>query len=242
MGRAQTEITKERIRQSLKGKKYVNYYCNSCGVEIFNRKAKYCPDCSDFWKYKKLFEKLNIKEDNIKKANRKAIEILKKEYFINKKSSNMIRDEYNIQTNTLHFFFKKNGVDLKSFSDSQLQSFELGRNTSNYVHPQYKNGWHTTWNGKKFYLRSSNEFNYAKLLDSYRIEYEVETKRIRYFDTIENKERIAIVDFYLPKTNTLSEVKSSYTLDLQNMKDKIKAYKKNGYNFKLILDNKETDL
>jgi len=242
MGRKQSEETKKKISEALSGKKYVKYYCESCGIEIFNRKAKYCKDCSGFWKYKQLFQKLNITESNIKLANKKTIDFLKKEYFVNQKSLNMLRDEYNIQTNTLHFFFKKNGVDLKSLTESQIESIELGRNNPNYSSPRYKHGWYTTWDNRKVYLRSSYEFKYAELLDSYRIKYFVENKRIRYYDTIEKRERISIVDFYLPETNTLSEVKSSYTLDLQNMKDRVKAYKKEGYNFKLILDNKEKEI
>ena len=38
------------------------------------------------------------------------------------------------------------------------------------------------------------------------------------------------------------EIKSSWTLDKQNMIDKMKAYKELGYNFKLICDHKEINL
>ena len=55
MGRKQSEETKKKISEALSGKKYVKYYCESCGIEIFNRKAKYCKDCSGFWKYKQLW-------------------------------------------------------------------------------------------------------------------------------------------------------------------------------------------
>lgn len=51
--------------------------------------------------------------------------------------------------------------------------------------------------------------------------------------------RGAIPDFYIPSTNTIIEIKSSWTLDEQNMKDKMKAYLDLGYNFKLICDHKE---
>ena len=47
---------------------------------------------------------------------------------------------------------------------------------------------------------------------------------------------------HLQETNTLVEIKAPYTLDVQNMKDKFKAYKELGYNTKLILNNTETDL
>ena len=42
--------------------------------------------------------------------------------------------------------------------------------------------------------------------------------------------------------NTIVEIKSNYTLDIQEMKDKVKEYKNLGYNFKLILEHQEVDL
>ena len=38
------------------------------------------------------------------------------------------------------------------------------------------------------------------------------------------------------------EIKSTYTLDLQNMKDKKKSYLENGYKFKCICDFKEIEI
>ena len=52
-------------------------------------------------------------------------------------------------------------------------------------------------------------------------------------------ERRAIPDFYIPSKNLIVEIKSSFTLDKQNMIDKKKAYIEQGYNFKLICDFKE---
>lgn len=117
-----------------------------------------------------------------------------------------------------------------------------GRRLAIRTNYKFKSGWHTTWNNKKVYLRSSYELDYAKILDSYKIPYEVEAKRIEYFDTIKNENRIALPDFYLPELNTLVEIKSSYTLNLQNMKDKFKKYKELKYKSKLILNKKEVDL
>ena len=106
----------------------------------------------------------------------------------------------------------------------------------------YKTGFHITWDNKKVWYRSSYELDYAKELDEKKIKYELETLRIWYFDTQKCIDRTAIPDFYLPETNTIVEIKSSYTYDKQNMDDKIKAYKKYGYNFKLILDHKEVSI
>lgn len=91
-------------------------------------------------------------------------------------------------------------------------------------------------------MRSSYESDYASYLDKNKIVYEVESLRINYYDSQERKERIAIPDFYLPESNTIVEIKSSWTLDVVNMIDKVKAYKENGYNFKLILEHKEVNI
>ena len=103
----------------------------------------------------------------------------------------------------------------------------------------YKEGWYKTWKGNEIYLRSSYEEDYAKELDENKINYEYESLQIKYFDTQQNKFRCAIPDFYLPDTNTIVEIKSTWTLDIQEMKDKVKAYKDLGYNFKLILEHKD---
>jgi hypothetical protein len=43
----------------------------------------------------------------------------------------------------------------------------------------------------------------------------------------------------LPETNEIVEIKSSWTYDEQNIKDKFNAYKNLGYKTKLILDHVE---
>ena len=63
-----------------------------------------------------------------------------------------------------------------------------------------------------------------------------------YYDSINKENKIAIPDFYIPSTNTIVEIKSNYTLNVQNMLDKKLAYENAGYKFKLILEHKETNL
>ena len=70
----------------------------------------------------------------------------------------------------------------------------------------------------------------------------VEELKIEYFDSQQSKKRVAIPDFYLPDTNEIVEIKSDFTLDIQEMLDKFDAYKKLGYIPKLILEGKEVDL
>lgn len=74
-------------------------------------------------------------------------------------------------------------------------------------------------------------------MDECKIDYEVESLKIKYFDTQKEKIRVAIPDFYIPSLNMIVEIKSEWTYDEQNMKDKVKAYKELGYNFKLIKDH-----
>lgn len=134
--------------------------------------------------------------------------------------------------------FKTLNVKTKSLSEAVANAFLQGklgllRNTEI---------WHTSWDNKEFYLRSSYELDYANELDDNKIKYEYENLKIKYFDTQRNKFRCAIPDFYLIDFNTIVEIKSVWTLDVQEMKDKVKAYKTLGYNFKLILEHHETNL
>ena len=135
---------------------------------------------------------------------------------------------------------KRIDIVLRTLKDATLNAYKTGRSTIN-LNPTYKTGWHTTWDNKQVFYRSSYELDYAKELDEQKNKYEMEGLRVCYFDTQKCIERTAVPDFYLPETNTIVEIKSSYTYNEQNMNDKIKAYKKHGYNFKLILDHKEQD-
>lgn len=236
--------TNEKISKKLKGFKFDNgnkikiiKYCISCNQHIESR-SKYCKDCKNFCSYQKLFKKLNINDTNLKIANNKSLKLLKEEYFDNELSLLEIREKYGIQLNTVHFYFKKNGISLRELGESISLSYKNGKSKPK-PHGPYKEGYHATWDNKQVYLRSSYEFNYAKQLDDYKIRYEVENIRIRYYDSIEQKERTSIPDFYLPDLNMLVEIKSNYTINVQNMKDKFKEYKKLGYKTKLILEGKD---
>ena len=101
-------------------------------------------------------------------------------------------------------------------------------------HVNYKRGEHISWNGKISKLKSSYEFNYAYILDKNKIDYDVEPFWIKYYDTILDKERKYLPDFYIPSTNTIVEIKGNFTYNEQNLKDKFRACKELGYNVKLI--------
>lgn len=138
--------------------------------------------------------------------------------------------------------FKYLNIQSKTPKESVIENWLNNKMKPFLGNIHYNQQWHTTWNGKEVYLRSSFEVDYAKELDEQKIEYDVEALRIKYFNTKENEYRCAIPDFYIPSKNMIIEIKSNWTLDEQEMKDKIKAYKELGYKFKLICDHKEIQL
>ena len=145
-------------------------------------------------------------------------------------------------TNITQKFFKYLNIPTKSVKYATIENVFEGRLIYGEVHNQYKQHWHTTWNGKDVYLRLSYEEDYANELDKQKIDYDVECLRIKYFNTEKNEYRCAIPDFYIPSKNMIVEIKSDWTFNEQEMQDKKKAYLEQGYNFKLILEHKETEI
>ena len=174
----------------------------------------------------------------------KVKQLLYNEYVINYLSPKDIYDKYNCKeyfnnSETLLHVFKNMNFPIRNYSQAVKNAWFTGNLKCGFTHNQYKSCWHTTWNNKEVYLRSSYELDYAKELDEQQIDYEVEKLRIKYWNTQEQEYKCAIPDFYLPKENMIVEIKSSWTLDEQQMKDKMKEYKKLGYNCKLICNHKE---
>jgi hypothetical protein len=228
-----------RLKKGIIDKQENNKICISCSVIIDkNNKSKYCCECKKFVYYKKLFEKFGFLDKNLKEVNKKTLEIICEEYFINNLSLIELKNKYGVMYNTIHFYLKKNDINLRNLTDSLNLAYLTGR-LSVKSDVRYKQGWHKTWDGKQVFYHSSYELEYAKKLDEQKISYEMESLRIRYFDTQKNKERIAIPDFYIPSTNTIIEIKSNHTLDEQNMLDRVSEFKKLGFNFKLILEGLE---
>lgn len=160
-----------------------------------------------------------------------------------KEGSGGILKKYNYPEKHIGNIFKRFNIQRKTISDAVSLNYKLGKlGNQHNQNTQFKTEYHNTWDNKQYFLRSSYETDYANILDDQKISYLVESMRIQYFDTQKNKQRIAIPDFYLPETNTIVEIKSSWTLDIQNMKDKFIAYKKLGYNTKLIYEHKEVDI
>ena len=146
-------------------------------------------------------------------------------------------------TNITQKFFKTYlNIPIKTCKYAVIENYLEGRETIPEYNNQYMQQWHITWDNKEVFLRSSYELDYAKELDKQQINYEVEFKHIKYWDSQRQEYRCAIPDFYIPKYNMIVEIKSLYTLDKQNMIDKKQAYLNLGYNFKLICEHKELEI
>lgn len=236
-------FTKERREKISKGvssyfkaKPKKERFCKYCGSKIEDT-STVCKNCLRYTPNLNLFKKLNIKEKSLTIAAKKALEILKKEYFENKLTCDMIYDKYKIRSNTLFFFFKKHDINLRSYSESSMTSIEENRiNYSQWKNKKFKMEWHTTWYGEKVFLRSSYEILLASKLDDSQIYYTVESLRIKY--TAEDGTRhLYIPDFYIPSLNLIIETKSSYFYESQKENNllKMRAAIDEGYLYTLLL-------
>lgn len=223
------------------------YYCKVCGKIHYNKKLKFCSkECKNISKcLNTLIKYFKFDDSAIGTANiftefEKVKETLLDLYWNKNLTSKEIADIYNYPSycNITGKLFKYLNIPTRTCKETNHINVLKGK-ISPAVNPKYKHGWHTTWDNKQIYYRSSLELNFAKELDNSKILYDTECLRIKYFDTQKQCFRCAIPDFYLKETNTIVEIKSEYTLNLQEMIDKMNAYKKLGYNFKLYVNEKE---
>jgi hypothetical protein len=181
-----------------------------------------------------------IGTEDVYEEYEKIKNIIINKYWLDGKSIIDLCAEYKYAFGDGNFIKKLKSIDIKlrSIGDGirlALKNNKIPINT-NF---KYKQGWHETWDGKQVFLRSSYEKKYAEQLDLNKITYEVETIRIMYWDSNTKIEKLSISDFYIPQTNTIIEIKCDYFYDKQNILDRIKAYKKHGYNYMLILEGVE---
>lgn len=214
--------------------------CRHCGEII--QKGRCCKVCRPYVQYAGTFSKLGIEGKNLQEKFEVLWTAVSKLYFEENRSMPEIGAKMGLWRRQLELIFKKAGVQCRTLSEAERNAFETGRLKLSPRNSKYSHGWHTTWQGTEIYYRSSYELEYAQELDSQKIPYEVESKRIRYFDTEKQKERIAVPDFYLPETNELVEVKSTYTFKSQEMKDKFRAYRDSGFIPRLWLDKRYCEL
>lgn len=249
-----SQETKNKISNSLKKISYTKYNnCNICGsiFKQINGKPKcYCSNkCKQISKYINTlikyfnFDKTTIGTEHVFDEINNIREILFNEYWNNNLTGIELGKKFNYPSpcNITGKIFKYLNIPTRSCKDTNLLNI-LKCKTLSVYNTKYKQGWHTTWNNKQVYLRSSYEFDYANELDKQNVDYDVECLRIKYFDSLRNEYRCAIPDFYLKDSNTIVEIKSNYTYNEQNMKDRFDEYKKLGYNVKLILEHNEINL
>ena len=224
-------------------KKNPNIPCKQCGQTPCQR-PDICKHYRIFYSISKYlgFNLQYIGTRKIYEEFDRCKNILVEEYLDKKSSSVDLERKYNCCSNAVLNMLKTFDIKRRTISESLINAVKSGKYILPACNFSYKSGHHTTWNGKDIFYRSSYELDYAKELDEQKVDYEVEKLRIFYWDSQLNRQRVAIPDFYLPDTNTIVEIKSTYTLDKQNMVDKKKAYSVHGYKFKLICNHKEIAL
>ena len=224
---------------------YNKYICKYCG-EITNKSSYVCSTCKPYVNRIKIYKQFGIISGSLKYRNEKLKQLLYEEYFINEKSTIMIEKEYNVSNQSIWNILKREFGGCRNLSEGVSLAFKEGRlniSISDKTEYQYKTGTHISWDGKKYKYRSSWEDQYMTELDKNKIKYQYEPFCVTYFNTIKQCNKLAFPDFYLPETNEIIELKSSYTLgDIQIMKDKFKAYLALGYKPKLLLDWKYVNI
>jgi hypothetical protein len=243
--RVHSEETKKKISDTNSGKYFGTYalpkkckYCEKVLVDYL-RKANTCNGCKPYVLNIKLFEKLNIHETDLGKANILACDKLIDLYYSNNKSLSEIYEEYNIRGNTIYYFLKKNGIPLRTVRDGVRLAIASGKIITP-VNKQYKSGIHTTWFNKDIFMRSSYEFRFATHLDKQKVFYQYEKQFEYYFDDLYRTYR---ADFFIPDWNLVVETKSRYYYEKDKKKIGIQrqAVLDSGYEFVLLLDEDEID-
>jgi len=211
--------------------------CKICG-QLIHPRPDICRKHQLFFRLIKYhgFDKSKIGTIGVYEEFDRIRNKLIEEYWDKHISVPQLMKQYGYYNNVRNFsmVFNYLNIQQRNLGQAVSNSYLNGRKVTGCPYP-YKRGWHTTWDNKQVFYRSSYELKYAEELDEQKIEYEMEKLRILYWDTQLLKQRVAIPDFYLPKKNKIVEMKSPWTLDEQNMKDKEKAYKEHGYDFELIV-------
>lgn len=242
-GRVVSNDTKEKIRKTLTKEKIK--ICTICGQEIC-KNSEICKHDKKWFKNLHCFgfDLDTIGTMSINKEYYRIKDLILKEYFDNNLSPYDMSIKYNYDKNyenILHIL-KSFGVKTRNLSESNVNACLNGKFSnaiSNNNKYQFKHGWHITWENKKIYYRSSYELEYCLDLDEKKIPYEFEYFRIKYWDSVKCKYRVAIPDVYIINDNKIIEIKSKITFNKQNIIDKFKEYIKMGFIVGLLLEKKE---
>jgi len=232
-----------KIRSSSK-----NFYCAKCKKSLQKSICNICgqqehprPDiCKRYTIIPTLIKYFNFDTTKLKSIkvydefDRIKNEIIELYYFKNKSLLDLIEIYNHNNVRNFSKILDSFGIKRRSLSKAQQIAVIEGKHNLNKVrNNKHKHGWHISWNNKKVFYRSSIELKYAKELDKSKIDYDMEKIKIPYWDSQEQKIRIAIPDFYISSTNMLVEIKSNYFYNEANMEDKIKEYIKQGFNVDL---------
>lgn len=134
-------------------------------------------------------------------------------------------------------FISQLGIQSRTRSEAARVAINTGRSqpARGKSKKGYKTGWHINWLGVPCYYRSSYELNIYETLDFKRKSYTTESLRIEYLCSETGRLRIAIPDILY--NNIILEIKSNYTYNYTNMRDKFVSYREMGYKPYLILDH-----
>ena len=221
-------------------------YCKWCGAEKGKcRDSFVCGKHQLFSTLEKFgFDKSKIGTEEIINEFYRVRDIIEIEYKVNRITEKELKEKYNYKSGSANFHKILHSLNIETLNSSIANkiSISLGRLNPGFDHVHFKEYLHNSWEGNIYHLRSSYEEIYANELDRNKIKYDYENLRIKYWDSQKQEYRSAIPDFYLINENMIVEIKSSYTLDKQNMIDKKKAYLEQGYKFKCICDFKEIEI
>lgn len=242
-----TKCQKNRFIVKTRNGVYLKRVCKLCGND---RSIKECKRRNICEKYKLLpslhkyfgFDLSTKGSEKFYDEWDRIVSLLNDDYWNKELSISDIVEKYNMKdVGTTGGILKSLGIKSRNISESIRLAYKQGK-INPTSDPIFNSGVHTAWNNKKVFYRSSYELDYAKELDKQKIDYEMETLKIQYFDSQKKITRTAIPDFYLPDENKIVEIKGKYYYDERNMKDKFNAYRKYGYKTELILEHESVQL
>lgn len=216
--------------------------CKYCGKP--SGKYRVCDECRPYIQNRAAFKKVGIPEEgSLSERFRVFIDILKVKYFEENLGLSGMSQELGLNQTTIREAFKKAGIPLRSIGEGTRVAIEEGRLDPGSSR-RFHTGVHISWQGYECKYRSSWELKFMEELDAKKVPYIFEFKWIKYWNSENKREQLALPDFYLPETNEIIELKSEYSIygKVQELKDKFRAYKDLGYKPKLLLDWKYVDL
>ena len=186
----------------------------------FNFDSEYS-SFQEYLKVKKVFEEKYIKEEM-------SLLQFARNFGIN----------YTLPSSYFYIF----GIPTRNYEEGYVKR-KFWKKSEEYKTPNnpsfnFKKGYHISWENKKFYLMSSYEFNFAKILDEFQIPYEVGTLILPYFSSIENRIVRGKPDFIFRDSKVIIETKSERFYNYIDLRERQIEANKNGFQFFVYLNEK----